>query len=1156
MKKIFIVVVFLSFSCISRIQAQDPNSSWDKHQFNQLEISYPQSPEAAAFNKFVNIPQGNYTGIHGYSVPIYTMEGKGFSLPISIDYHGMGVNVNEIASAVGLGWNLNVGGLSLTQEVRGYDDFNGAKDVTEINDPRDFFEANVQSGEPFYLAAIKVAGGYDFVMTGSEQESPYEVNPDYFSYSLLNNSGKFIKDRNSNFHTIPKDEIHIQLIANQGFVLTDKKGIKYYFSRFKHSENKSEAYRVNETFQYKLDSVFFPDSQQTMYFTYESVSYKYMSNYQNSINLYTSIEDAGNSTPLISEVSKSKTKTEVFADYLMKTITYNNIKVEFNYIGESEYNNGRKDVNGGKKLSSIKVYNIVNPSSPILTNDFKLNTSYFESSGYIATGLIDSEYPMRTFYSRLKLNSIEDILNGTKFEFAYNEDKQLPPRFSPYTDWWGSYTKPKTNSNSYLPSYIHKENLNGEIKYFEGANKEPDIEYAITGSLKKVHFPTGGYQQFEYELDEYKYDSVQTKMEPLFFNTDSWSSDNPNTRLYLPVSDPDFRKGFDYRLTFATDHENCNFDPPNGIPEGYFFKFYLYRDNGNGTDTIMWGEQIIDGNLVYQIPESIFDNNPNSDFYLTIETFGSPTPQCPAPGNPTIFTPQINYMQEYDPVYVKNKNTGHLRVKSISLFNENDQLQIKRSFKYKDFSDPQREFSSGIFQGIPYTKKLIVKRFHHSEDPPEGSGNCNMGQAYSAVSEVISSNPSLNLNSSYGKSVFYDNVTEVYENIENSSKNYFKDLIFKVPSKDGYSDYINPVTYWPHNEYTGGQLLEERLYNENYNPANPQTGLVKVIKNEYSEPDPHFNSESSYYHSDMPNYIGFGLAAAVVKNNLNIVAGNCIYDYEHKTNFYNITSGWVKLLYSEQKDYENGQLIMTNKTEYEYDNTYSHLNPVSTITTNSLGEEVKTVYAYEHPYKKDEPTTTVQYQKGSPTSVQKTTFYSNGLPQYVFAKKGAATLDDTIPSDDLMVRYESFDSYGNLTQFRYENGTPVSIIWGYNGQYPIAKVEGISYQEIQNHVGTIISKSNQDDDNCTGTNNECNEAQLRKALNDFRSLSIFNGPTAKNVLITSYTYDPLIGVTSITQPNRQIEYYQYDNAGRLKLIMDQNGKVLKEIEYNYYNQQP
>jgi len=274
-----------------------------------------------------------------------------------------------------------------------------------------------------------------------------------------------------------------------------------------------------------------------------------------------------------------------------------------------------------------------------------------------------------------------------------------------------------------------------------------------------------------------------------------------------------------------------------------------------------------------------------------------------------------------------------------------------------------------------------------------------------------------------------------------------------------------------------------------------------------------------------------------VKNNLTIESGRCFYEYEHKTNIYHITSGWVKLLYSEQKDYENGQLIMTNKTEYEYDNTYSHLNPVSTITTNSLGEEVKTVYAYEHPYKKDEPTTTVQYQKGSPTSVQKTTFYSNGLPQYVFAKKGAATLDDTIPSDDLMVRYESFDSYGNLTQFRYENGIPVSIIWGYNGQYPIAKVEGVTYSDIQSQAN-ILSASN----NLTESS--------------FDALRTMVNASNKYAMLTCYLYEPLVGVTTIIQPDGQKATYEYDDAGRLKLIKDQNGKVLKEIEYNYYNQQP
>jgi YD repeat-containing protein len=60
----------------------------------------------------------------------------------------------------------------------------------------------------------------------------------------------------------------------------------------------------------------------------------------------------------------------------------------------------------------------------------------------------------------------------------------------------------------------------------------------------------------------------------------------------------------------------------------------------------------------------------------------------------------------------------------------------------------------------------------------------------------------------------------------------------------------------------------------------------------------------------------------------------------------------------------------------------------------------------------------------------------------------------------------------------------------------------------------------------------------------------------EGALVTSYIYDPLVGVTAIIQPDGQKATYEYDDFGRLKLIKDQDGNVLKEIEYNYYNQQP
>jgi YD repeat-containing protein len=54
--------------------------------------------------------------------------------------------------------------------------------------------------------------------------------------------------------------------------------------------------------------------------------------------------------------------------------------------------------------------------------------------------------------------------------------------------------------------------------------------------------------------------------------------------------------------------------------------------------------------------------------------------------------------------------------------------------------------------------------------------------------------------------------------------------------------------------------------------------------------------------------------------------------------------------------------------------------------------------------------------------------------------------------------------------------------------------------------------------------------------------------------MTSYTYTPLIGVTSKCDANNRIIYYEYDGLGRLMLIRDQDKNILKKVSYNYANQ--
>jgi len=111
-------------------------------------------------------------------------------------------------------------------------------------------------------------------------------------------------------------------------------------------------------------------------------------------------------------------------------------------------------------------------------------------------------------------------------------------------------------------------------------------------------------------------------------------------------------------------------------------------------------------------------------------------------------------------------------------------------------------------------------------------------------------------------------------------------------------------------------------------------------------------------------------------------------------------------------------------------------------------------------------------------------------------------------------------------------------VWGYNGTQPIAKVEGATYSQVSGLAGTIINASDADASDPTM------EGALITALDGFRT-------ALPGYQVTTYSYDPLIGVTSITPPNGLREVYVYDTANRLKEVRDVNGNLLKSNEYHY-----
>jgi YD repeat-containing protein len=74
------------------------------------------------------------------------------------------------------------------------------------------------------------------------------------------------------------------------------------------------------------------------------------------------------------------------------------------------------------------------------------------------------------------------------------------------------------------------------------------------------------------------------------------------------------------------------------------------------------------------------------------------------------------------------------------------------------------------------------------------------------------------------------------------------------------------------------------------------------------------------------------------------------------------------------------------------------------------------------------------------------------------------------------------------------------------------------------------------------------EANLIIALNALRT-----NVSLANAMITTYTYKPLIGVSTITDPKGDKMSYEYDTLNRLKWVKDKAGNILSENQYHYKN---
>jgi YD repeat-containing protein len=143
--------------------------------------------------------------------------------------------------------------------------------------------------------------------------------------------------------------------------------------------------------------------------------------------------------------------------------------------------------------------------------------------------------------------------------------------------------------------------------------------------------------------------------------------------------------------------------------------------------------------------------------------------------------------------------------------------------------------------------------------------------------------------------------------------------------------------------------------------------------------------------------------------------------------------------------------------------------------------------------------------------------------------------------------YTRYDDKGNVLEMKDKaSGLTICYIWGYNFEQPIAKVVNASYSDIEDVIGSDMTMLNYGYKFVGETPLELTDNDVCKMLDILR----YKLPEAH---VTTYTYKPLVGMTSETDVNGVTIYYEYDNFNRLKCIKNHDGNILKYYEYNHLN---
>ncbi|MDY8137072.1 hypothetical protein [Aquimarina sp. 2201CG5-10] len=1121
MKKTFFIFFVL---IIHHIQSQD------------LPKIVPPAPNAASLAQYVEVPVSHYTGLPTINIPLYTLKSGSIEVPIGLSYHARGIKVEQIASNYGIGWSLNAGG-AVTRQTRGRADdqskgylgqshYDGFFDLDDDNTRKSAYQADLNGD--------------------------FDRDPDLFMFNFLGFSGKFIYDRDTNQPILQTyDDIQVETVGDpasqiQGFIITDTNGTKYYFGKSKDGSSiarDSDHTVTNYTYTYNglNSSAATPSNKftswylmeiidllgRTINFTYESESpsLAYSTTYRKSQEV---AELSGNGFVKTAYFSK----TRIYQKKL-STIIFDLGEVNF------DYSFVREDLNNSTALSNIEILNKQNQRIKKYVFDY-FHTESEDGSTNMIYDLYQFEPKAR---KRLFLNSItEQGTNNellTPFKFTY-DPIVLPNRFSTSHDKWGYY-----NGKNNGEFAVFSENTD------EIAGRSVDVLKMQAGLLKKIEYPTGGWSTYEYE-------SNRAILPEKFKDIITFSANNNNPvqdKFVVLEKDLEFydSQTKTYAIPFSVGSNLIISQFPSlGTLETSVFLPYSTCTNVENTDCPYLVR-------IYNTNGSVYGILHKGTTSITIEEgeyILKVIPTDPHNEDPLDFENGFGVSLKWKELIDDNSDqseeevvyTGGNRIKKITL-NNGDEETITKEYEYNDISG---KTSGRVFSLPSYYEFYTV--------------TITGGQQIRALKAIVSK-PANTLTYEQGNHGGYEFVTEYYgDKMNNRGKTEYK---FTVDDNTG-DFYKFPYFLPTDNEWLRGKPLEIK----NFRNVGGNYELVSETKNTYE----YGGFTGSNTHLLYPEYSSDG-TLTLDNNNYNFIklaAWNGIYDPNwNPANSHNLFTpyylnmGTFKLKKTELINHDGSKEI-NNSTEYFY-NYENHHQAKYIKKTLSNGKTNYTEIVY--PQDKSNLSATEQKLKdlhqfipletniyegnitdntGPNSSVslskQKTEFLEPFpnilLPINIQSSKGDQVLENRIT-------YHKYDNKGNPLEVSKVDGTHIVYIWGYNKTSPIAQIENVTYNEVDQWLLDSYGKNIEDLQTLSDLDNDtASEDTLRVWLNNLRE-AVYS--QKEGTLVTTYTYDPLIGLTSVTDPREETMYYTYDNFNRLEYIKDAQGNILSKNKYHYKN---